>query len=174
MNLLELEYTTKRHKDWVSMAQSFGAGSFAEDVVQEMYLKLATISNPERILYKGDELNGFYIYVIIKNLVYDLHRVKKQVTLVSLDEIKNLTFKEYDPSLDNDFEEKIKLIETEVEGWHWYDKQLFKLYHHKEMSIRKLSKETKISTSSIFNTLKNGKEKIKQVHETQHRVRRYG
>ena len=53
-------------------------------------------------------------------------------------------------------------MEDEVaEEWHWYDKKMWKLYSQTDMSIRKLASETNISWVSIFNTLKNLKQEIK-------------
>ena len=48
----------------------------------------------------------------------------------------------------------------EVDSWHWYDTKLFKLYHNTNMTIKKISEETKISERSIWNTLDNGRKRI--------------
>ena len=53
-------------------------------------------------------------------------------------------------------------IDSEIDNWHWYDKKLFVLYRDSGLSIRKLAAETKISWVSIFNTLKNAKNIIKE------------
>ena len=31
---------TQRHKDWIRIAKSFGAGDYSEDLVQEMYIRV--------------------------------------------------------------------------------------------------------------------------------------
>ena len=73
----------------------------------------------------------------------------------------------YEDSLDS-IEEKekeealFKRVETLVEDWYWYDKGIFNLYYHRGMSMRDIARETKISLSSIFNTLKNAKEAIRK------------
>ena len=59
------------------------------------------------------------------------------------------------------FTSLIKKIDSEVETWHWYDQMLFNLYRESGKSIRKLSEETRISTSSIFQTLKYCKNEIR-------------
>jgi len=53
-------------------------------------------------------------------------------------------------------------IDSIIDKWYWYDKKLTKLYLNTDMSMRDISKETKISLSSIFNTLTNAKEKIRK------------
>ncbi len=49
-----------------------------------------------------------------------------------------------------------------MDSWHWYDKGLFKLYRENEWSFREASKETKIGTKSIFNTIKYCKERLRE------------
>lgn len=69
---------------------------------------------------------------------------------------------------DNNFDEKLKFeevitkVEKIVEDWYWYDKKIFNIHFYEEMSMRKIARDTKISLSSIFNTLSNGKAKIKE------------
>jgi predicted DNA-binding protein YlxM (UPF0122 family) len=53
-------------------------------------------------------------------------------------------------------------IEQEKVNWHWYDRQLFDIYMNTNKSMRKLSQETKISTDSIFNTIKKCKKKLEK------------
>ena len=69
---------------------------------------------------------------------------------------------------DNNVEEKLKFdevldtVEDIVDDWYWYDNKIFNIHFFEEMSMRKIAKDTKISLSSIFNTLSNGKAKIKE------------
>ena len=162
VNLLEL--LAKRHNDWLKMARKLGAKS-AEDVVQDMYLRLHTyVDNADRICYEHNEVNTFYVYCTLKNIVInEANAASKCPEFIAAEDIKNASdiifqFEEYDHDLD----EILEIAESEIDQWYWYDKELFKVYFKDGLSIRKLSEETKISTSSIFNTLKNGKKKIKQ------------
>ena len=67
------------------MAHSFGAGAYAEDVVQEMYLRLNKyVDDPERIMY-NDEPNKLFVWVTLRNMVRNL-QTKKQI-IVYTDEI---------------------------------------------------------------------------------------
>ena len=53
-----------------------------------------------------------------------------------------------------------------MENFNWYDRKLWKLYSQTDMSIRKIAAETTISWVSIFNSLKNIKNKLKEaLHE---------
>ena len=165
LEILKLAYTTGRHQDWLAMAMKLGAGDFAEDIVQEMYLKLGELKRPERVMFNENQINGFYVYVIIKNLVYDLQKAQTKYTMVSLDDVMNVQYEPYDPDTDNDFEEKLQAVQREIAEWYWYDRMMFKIYHNTDLSIRKLSEETNISASSIFNTLKTCKNKIVRAHK---------
>jgi predicted DNA-binding protein YlxM (UPF0122 family) len=55
----------------------------------------------------------------------------------------------------------LEAVKDEVSKWDWYDNKLFTIYHDGDVSLRKLSEATKISLRSIYNTLKNGRDKIK-------------
>jgi predicted DNA-binding protein YlxM (UPF0122 family) len=56
----------------------------------------------------------------------------------------------------------LELMDKEIATWHYYDQMLFEVYKNTDLSIRDISKETTISVSSIFNTLKNCKNKLKK------------
>ena len=81
--------------------------------------------------------------------------------------LTNHQIESYNDFIDN-YEKKVKLeelfdvIDKEIDDWYWYDKKLTRLYFNTKMSMRDISKETKISLSSIFNTLTNAKEKIRK------------
>ena len=147
------------------MAHKLGAGDYAEDIVQEMYIKLYELPDPKRILDSKNSkaLVGYFVYLIIRNMIYNYNKVKNKITKVDIDEVES-EYTEYDYDADTDFELKLLIVETEIEKFRWYDQKIFDLYHNEGLSIRKLSKHSHISSSSIFNTLKNGNEKIKQAY----------
>lgn len=157
-----LEALAEKHKDWLKMLNSFGCErNLAEDIVQEMYLRLHKyVEDPERIMY-GEEVNTYFVYITLRNMYATIQRMRRKVKFVSIEELpEELMYEE--PNIES-LEEFDKLIDTiwgNVEDWHWYDKKLFEIYHNSPMSIRSIAEETKISARSIFNTLKNGKERI--------------
>jgi predicted DNA-binding protein YlxM (UPF0122 family) len=53
-------------------------------------------------------------------------------------------------------------IKQEILNWHWYDTKLFTLYLKEDMSMRDIASETNISLTSIYNTLKNCKERLRE------------
>ena len=67
---------TNRHSDWINIVKSFGLKDYAEDLVQEMYIRaLKYIDNGKDISYKGD-INYFYIYQLLRHMTINL-QIKK-------------------------------------------------------------------------------------------------
>ena len=154
-----LKLLSLRHQDWIQMALSFGLDiEDAEDLVQDMYVKLYEKTTYEQIKYGEDDVNTFYVYVTMRNLFYD-HK-KKQVPQVDITEIKHIANEEehYDKEVLEDLLDKMNEC---IEGMHWYNKKIFEIYYGKGETIRELSEGSKISANSIFNTLKNVREEIK-------------
>jgi len=167
MNLLDIPYTTSRHSDWVVMAKNLGAGHYSEDIVQEMYIKLSQIKNPERLIDKENpnQIVGFYVYTIIRSLIVDLQRIQKRTQMVSIESIQALKASDIDLEFESEYAKKLEVIDQAKDQMNWYDLKLFELYHDEDLSIRKLAKETRISASSIFNTLRNAKSKINEAYK---------
>ena len=167
-----LKKLANKYDDWYNMAMSFDISSEqAKEIVQEMFVRIFDyVKDPQKIMYNDTEVNNFYIYITLRNLYYaNIHTsCKKNPIVFSTDKITDDDFKGmYENSLDS-IEEKekeealFKRVEALVEDWYWYDKGIFNLYYHRGMSMRDIARETKISLSSIFNTLKNAKEAIRK------------
>jgi len=165
-----MELLSKYHKLWISMGLSMGIPShLVEDFVQEMYLRLNKyVKNPDKIMYSETDVNKFYVYITIKNLYNDYLKEKSKYHMVRLDDI-DVVYEIVEPTPEaqkkseiqkQKAEEKlIDMIQQEVNGWdRWYDQKLFKVYYETDISMRKLSKDTNISVTSIFNSCKNYKQ----------------
>jgi DNA-directed RNA polymerase specialized sigma24 family protein len=141
------------------MAMSFGADrDAAQDLVQDMYLRMHKyVENPERIMYNEDEVNTYFVFVVLRNL---FATSQKAMFFDQLDEIDG-ELQEPNYDMEEAHNNLLEDVWEEVEGWHWYDTKLFKLYHNTDMTIKKISEETKISERSIWNTLDNGRKRIK-------------
>jgi DNA-directed RNA polymerase specialized sigma24 family protein len=155
-----LKIVAKDHKEWVKLVQSFGEDFFSEDIVQETYIRLYKYCKPENIIQNGQVNKGF-MYFVLRNL-YLLHiKSEKKNALVSLSGLEVLKDETNDLTKEEAYSKMLSKVHEEVDSWHWYDKQLFTIYKDTDLSIRDIAKETTISSSSIFNTLKNCKSKIK-------------
>jgi RNA polymerase sigma factor (sigma-70 family) len=161
VNMKWLGIVAKHHKEYVSIVNGFGEHFYAEDIVQETYLRILKYCKPEAIITNGN-VNKSYVYFVLRNMYIDFQKYKAKHPKVSIEEIGQLEGEAYNVEKHECYEEIIKLVNNEVEGWHWYDKMLFDLYKKTGKSIRELSKETTISTKSIFQTLKHCKERLKE------------
>ena len=153
-----LELLAKRNDEWIRMAMSFGADrDSAKDLVQDMYLRMHKyVENPERIMYNEDEVNTYFVFVVLRNLFISS---QKSMSFEMLEEIDG-EMEEPNYDSENAYNHLLDELWDEVESWHWYDTKLFKLYHNTDMTIKKISEETKISERSIWNTLDNGRKRI--------------
>ena len=145
------------------MAKSFGASQdLAEDLVQEMYLRLHLyVDDPQKIMYNEKEVNTFFVYVTLRNMYNSLMKAKSRFEFVDVSTLEDeLIFEDTREEAEVQLQVLYGEIWEAADDWHWYDKKIFALYHNTDMSIRTLADETKISARSIFNTLKNARERI--------------
>jgi RNA polymerase sigma factor (sigma-70 family) len=166
-----IELLCRYHDDWIRLALSLGAGDLVDDIVHDMYLKVDEkyADQPEKIMRDGT-LNTYFVYVVLRNMIYDIHRAKSNAPLImnsnQVETIMNqIPDVGYDYEDDADTELRLECTKEEIDNWHWYNQKLWKTYHGQDISMRKLSEETRISLSSIFNTIKNGRQRIKKAYK---------
>lgn len=143
-----LDKLAKHHNEWVKIAEIYNANHYAEDIVQEMYIKIVPHIDK---CFNGEKLNKSYIYLTIKNLCLDLHR-KKVHKVQIVDDILEDTF---------EIEEPKDVVNEVLKNVHWYDKELFELYLLTG-SCRKLEKLTDINYMSIYRSVCRVKRKLKR------------
>jgi len=156
-----LNIVAKHHKEYVKLIESFGEYFYAEDIVQEAYIKMSKYCNPSNIIV-NDEVNRGYVYFVLRNLYLDFKKQKEKNPKVSIDELTFFLTEEDEQEKHEAYLKLLHNINNEIDTWHWYDKMLFNVYKDKNKSIREMAKETRISTKSIFQTLKHCKERIKE------------
>lgn len=156
-----LTKVAKHHKYFVSVVESFGEYFYAEDIVQEMYLRLHKYTTWDKI-EKDGEINKGFVWFVLRNIYVDYCKQKSRIDKCDLKEAIYI----YDDSEEkaiNLAKNKIDLkVEAEINSWHPYDAMLFRLYKESDKSMRELAKGTKISLTSIFHTIKYCKERIKE------------
>ncbi len=141
------------------MVNTFGEYFFAEDIVQETYIMLMKWSSEEKMFKDGNISKG-YMWHALKNTFLQHLNKNNKIKFISIEEAHNLT-EENNTEENEAYNDLLNNIDSECNNWHWYDKQLFELYKNTNKSLRQISSETNISVTSIFNTIKTCKKRIK-------------
>lgn len=154
-----LEVLNEQHNDWVAMVKSFGEITYSEDLVQETYLRIYHAKAQDRAVQNGKP-NRSFMYIALRNNHINFAKQKAKVKKYQIEEFKMKSHN--DPPVEwfeaNDILEK--KIQQVMEGWHWYDRQLFELLASKKVSMRKLSRDSGISLSSLSNTMKKCRQRL--------------
>lgn len=159
-----LQEICNRHSKWLRMAQKFDHDN-AEDLVQEMYLKIHNL-NPT-------EVNEVYIYRTIKSIFLDDYR-KKKLTAFPLrgGDIPDI---EDEDELEDELElSEIPLTCTELlvvqklYGYTTENAETLQITIHKGKSLLSISKEVNLPYKRLYTSLLTAKKKIYE-----YRIRRY-
>ena len=144
------------HSHWINIVRKFGELTYAEDIVQEAYIKILEINK---------DINEAYFYYTIRSLTMNLHS-KKIIKVEFTTEIEYLI---------SEYESEDLIIESTkpyfdyIATWDYYDQMLFSVYLKKGISMRKMSRESGISFTSIYNSIKNCKNKLRQWAKENHK-----
>ena len=159
-----IELLGEKHKDWIHMAKSFKiSDEDANELVQEMYVRISKyIENQEKIMYNSEELNTYYIYVTLRNLFLSNYHKYNKANHFLLENEDDFIDSPPDMEVEDLFDGLVNSIDKQVTKWYWYDKKIWNIHFYSKMSMRKIARETKISLSSIFNTLSNGKSEVRE------------
>ena len=157
----------KLEKLWLRICLNFGASKAdAEDIIQDMYLKLLTDVDIKRIKYGDDSVNRYYIYKMLKSSFIDLKRNKLQKNSYQLNEELNIADSDdYEEAKDQALEDIVKDIKLELSTRRRSLQRLFELYYRiplnsnvmyqgENLSYRDIARESKISLSTVFNDMK--------------------
>ena len=152
---VELAYD--KHRQWVEIVQTFGGlnAEECEDLVQTMYILL--IKNTQKgvdYMYK-DEINYYYVFKLLRGLYVDLIRKKSKVKLISLENIEPVTEIDH-----NNYDEVYDKLQDILKDMYWYDRKVFEIVED-GTNISELSRKSKISYYSLYNTYKKVKQKLK-------------
>ena len=156
----------EKQDDFIRIIHDLGEHFYAEDIVQEFYIKLMKYGKEEKV-FKDGELNMGYLYTILKNLFLNYQQEKQKVHKVDIED--NPIAVEYDYYQPNDSDYLEAEIIKEMNTWQYFDNGVFRVYtgiqdKHREdaISMRAIAEGSNISTKTIFYTLKRCKAKIRQ------------
>ena len=160
-----LELLARRNDDWLRMAKKFSLEP--ENALQEAYIKMHYRFKdcPEKVEAMDDGQLAMYMYLTIRSAASNTYKLDRRYA--ELDETQvtreSLPFDSapYDYEEDAETEKNLKAIKVLMNDWHWYDYKLFNLHIVEGMSMREISRQTGISLSSIFHTIKTCKQNLK-------------
>ena len=184
-----LEKIAEKHDDWHRIVLSFGCKeSIAEDIVQEMYIRIHTYITKGVDISFEDDINHMYIYRTLRALFIDLHRKEKKIIKTNIDNLINylnvedVGSVEFNSKYTKEFDKKkleslsntihvgeakqisvcdaMQQMDNLLEKTFWYDRTVFEIISG-GMSIAELARKTNISYYSLYFTYKRVKDLIK-------------
>jgi RNA polymerase sigma factor (sigma-70 family) len=153
-----LDILAKDHKKWLNIVRSFGLTYDAEDLVQEMYLKVYQWNGKydKTLMFNETEVNYYFIFRVLRNLFLDKCKTKKKHS--NIEYVPEPLFK--DISLE--YKQELEMVKKEIKSWHIYDRKIYELIFLENKSMLELSKLTGIDYYSIYRTVKKIKKLILQ------------
>ena len=164
-----LKKLSVHHELWVKMLINLGCDlSLAEDLVQDMYIRLHDLVTDESKIMYGDDVNKYFVYITIRNLYYNHLRVNNKYGFKDFEDNNVEEDVDYDEGRDYATVSILDSMRDIVSEWNTYDKRLFELYFGvrisknsirvtKGKSLREIAKGVGISAGSIFHSIKNFK-----------------
>tara|TARA_R110000851_G_scaffold73540_2_gene162251 strand:- start:334 stop:888 length:555 start_codon:yes stop_codon:yes gene_type:complete len=150
-----------------------------KDAVQELMLYFLQM-NPEQLrnIWEKDGKEGIIKYgaVVLKRSYTSVrspfyYKYKKYYrNLISMTYTSSSTQKNYNNSIynlpnekvDTNHNDKLELIEKELDKMCWYDKKIFQLYYSEGNTLDSLAKKTGISRNSLFTTIDKVRDILKE------------
>ena len=149
----------KKHKEWIKIVISFGCDKeIAEDIVQEMYIKIQLKLDKGLDIMYGKEINYYYIFKTLKSLFYDLKRKGKNITIVNIEDNIN----DFNTQMDINYDSEYEKITDSLSEMYWYNRKVFEIINGGE-KIAELSRKSGIPYYSLYNTYNKVKSKLKKL-----------
>ena len=150
----------KKHDTWVDIVSTFGCNrTVAEDITQEMYIKIQLQVEKGLDITYEDDINYYYIFKTLKTLFLDLKRKKKGIVMVNIDDEYVKSLGKAVATEDVNFDSAHKEVEDELSKMYWWNRKVFEIVNEGE-SIAEFSRKSKISYTTLYNTYKKVKKKL--------------
>lgn len=158
-----LEKLAVHHILWIKMLVNLGCDvEDAKDLVQDMYIRLHDlVKDPKKIMY-GDDVNRFYVFITLRNMYFSSLKKKRNNIFYELRDNDDLELSDYNSSEDDAFVFISSKIDSITSKWEIYDKRLFELYFIQGLSLRAISKGSRIGLTSIHTSILNYKRILRE------------
>ena len=160
--LVELAYEKKQ--TFINIVKSFGCNSsYAEDIVQELFIQIYLDEKKGLDLWYNDDINTYYCYKVLRGIYLNTHKKQARFLKTYIEDIEEIKQAE-DLGIDEiEYAKSKDIVDDILKEMYWYDSKVFSLVASGK-SVASLSRDTKISYYSLYNTyrtaLKNIKEQI--------------
>jgi len=165
-----LKEIAKQHKHWIDIVRYYGEHQYDEDIVQEMYLRVNKYADESKVLTNG-EVNGGYIRFVLMTITYDYHKSKQKIDKFSIGEGFDIEDESNEDEIG--YGRFLQRLDQEMNSWEEFDRKVFKVYvgtygsqnvetYGQGITLRAFAAESNISINTIFKTLKNCKERIRE------------
>lgn len=160
--LVELAYEKKQ--TFINIVKSFGCNSsYAEDIVQELFIQIHLDEKKGLDLWYNDDINTYYCYKVLRGIYLNTHKKQARFLKTYIEDIEEIKQAE-DLGIDEiEYAKSKDIVDDILKEMYWYDSKVFSLVASGK-SVASLSRDTKISYYSLYNTyrtaLKNIKEQI--------------
>jgi len=160
-SLVELAYD--KHKDWINIVKSLGANkNYAEDIVQELYIQLILDIQKGLDLWYNDDINTYYCYKVLRGIYLNTHKKQARMLKTYLEDIEGEIRQIDELGIDEiEYAQRKDFIDNILSEMYWYDSKVFTLVASGK-SVASLSRDTKISYYSLYNTYRNALKHIKE------------
>ena len=162
-----MDLTTSEYNKLYNIARNICKNNNARELLHESLVAMYKYPTEKLEFIKEDGKLFFFMARIMANMYHSktsqyYYKIKRfykfHVISHGNDSDKDISTNTYD--------NRIELIEDELNKLYWYDREVFKLYYFgdnngKTHSFTSLSKMTGISRKSLFNTVKNVREHLK-------------
>ena len=185
-----LTQVARHHSVYIGYVKGMGAKTHAEDIVQECYLRLHEYSSADKCITNG-KVNKHYVWRVLYSLFADYYKASKSVKVYSIEfgdethtmpdigmEKGEYLFGQSEKREDAFLRLTGKMMKSihglDEESKYPYNAEMFFLWsgyddlvqnregRREPLSMREIEKLTGISLTSIFNTMKACKVKIKE------------
>ncbi len=162
-SLVELAYEKK--KTFINIVKSFGCNSsYAEDIVQELFIQIHLDVEKGLDLWYNDDINTYYCYKVLRGIYLNTHKKEAKFLKTYIEDINGEIKEVEDLGIDEvEYAKQKDNIDEILKEMYWYDSKVFSLVASGK-SVASLSRDTKISYYSLYNTyrtaLKNIKDKL--------------
>jgi len=165
-----LDILYKRHSLWERYLRSWGCQEAdIGDVIQDMYLKIHSMNDHQKVLFGENDVNIFYIWKTLRTLFIDKYNRSNKLVFFSEDfDIENseLFIYESDDNLEGEaFWKLIDKIDADIKIFDDYNRKIWNVYSRLGYSMQKISDGMGVSKTAIFNTIDGHRELLREWHK---------